>query len=176
MLAAALMVARREVGWHVSPVLTAQQITMDGPNSRVLFLPSQKVVTVTSVTEDDVLLDPATVRPSAGDGGFLRRRVALRKTSGDYWTDTYSGIELTIDHGFNEDEAADWRQAILSMVDQMSLLPVKASTGASGFGVKQERVDDVYTTYDTYAAMAEDVLFSVNHVLCGYKLPDLEFL
>lgn len=175
MLAAALQVARRETMWHVSPVRTAVSMTLDGPGSRVLFLPTQKVTALTSVTESGTLVDPDNVSMSVGDGTDIRRRVALRKSGGSFWSAEYGAIELVLSHGFTEDEAADWRQAILSMVDQMSLLPVKASSGTSPFGVKSERIDDVAYTYDTYAAMAEDVLFSVQHVICGYKLPSVEF-
>lgn len=176
MLAAALQVARREAQWHVSPVRAAVSMTLDGPDSRILFLPTMKVTTLTTLVEDGVTLDVATIKVSAGDGAYMRRRTALRKPAGGWWSCEYGAIELTMSHGFTEDEAADWRQAILSMVDQMSLLPVKASTGTSAFGVKSERIDDVYMTYDTYAAMADEVLFSVAHVIDGYRLPPVEFL
>lgn len=150
-------------------------MTLDGPGSRVLFLPSMKVVEIGSVTEDGTALDISTVKASVGDGGEYRRRAALRKVGGDYWSSDYAAIELVIDHGFDEDEAADWRQAILSMVDQMSLLPIAGGSGTSPFGIKSERIDDVAYTYDTYAAMADEVLFSAMHVIDGYRLPDVEF-
>lgn len=175
MLAAALRAARRETKWHVSPVRVAVTMTLDGPNSRVLFLPTMKVDGKPEVVEDGTLLDPDVISVSAGDGPDIRRRIALRKSGAAWWSAEYGAIEVTMDHGFDEDEAADWRQAILSMVDQMSLLPITAS-GASAFGVKSERIDDVAYTYDSYAAMAADVVFSIGHILEGYRLPDLEFM
>lgn len=174
MLAAALSVARREVGWHVSPVKTETMI-IDGPGSRVLWLPTLKVVTKPTIIEDDVTLDVATYAPSAGNGPGLPRRVALRKTSRGWWTDTYGGISVTMQHGFTEAEAADWRQMILSMVDQMSLVPVSGGTGVSEFGLTGKRVDDVDYRYNAYAAMAEEVIFSVCNILDDYRLPSVEY-
>lgn len=176
MLAAALAVARREAGWHVSPVRVAHEITMDGPDSRVLWLPTLKVQSITSVTELEVVLPPTAYRKSVGDGPGLPRRVALRKVSRGWWTGEYDSITVIMDHGFDEIEAEDWRQGILSMVDQMSLVPVSAGTGATEFGLTGKRVDDVDYRYNAYAAMAEEVVFSISNVLDDFRLPDLEFL
>lgn len=179
MLDAALVVGRRYTGWHVSPAQD-QTVTLDGPDSRILWLPTLKLNTLTSVVEDGVTLDvtPVTgnVVVSAGDGPGLPRRVALRKRGRSYWSCEYGAVVAVINHGFTEAEAADWRQAILSMVDQMSLLPVQAATGSSGFGIRSEKIDDVAVGYAPYAAMAEEVLFSVMHILDDYRLPSLEFL
>lgn len=175
MLAAALAVARQKVGWHVSPVKT-ETMTLDGPNSRVLFLPTMKVNTLTSVEEDGVTLDPSTISRSAGDGPYQRRRVALRKRSGGWWTGEYGGIEITMNHGFTEAEATDWRQAILSMVDQMSLLPVSAATGGGSLQ-SSLRVDDVQIGFvNPYTSMAEEVVFSMYHILCTYELAPMELM
>lgn len=177
MLDAALAVARRFTGWHVSPVETAQSITMDGPDSRVLWLPTLKVVTLTSVTEDTVLLDPTKVTMSAGDGPGLPRRVALRKTSHPRsWSRHYGAITVVMDHGYTEVEAVEWRQAILSMVDQMSQVPVMAAIGQSPIGMRTKDIDDVrYQWAPQYGVMAENVLFSVTNILEDFKIPDLEF-
>lgn len=176
MLVAALSVARREMGWHVSPVKLAHTFTIDGSGSRILWLPTRKVVELTSITEDGTLVAPSAMAISAGDGPERSRPIALRKKSGGFWSSEYSAIEIVMDHGYTEIEAAGWRQAILSMVDQMSLIPVKAATGMSDFGQRSWRVDDVQVAYSPYAAMAEEVIFSVMHILDDYRLPPLEFL
>ena len=177
MLAAALQVARNHCGWHVSPVKVADTMTVDGPDSSMLFLPTMKIVELTSVTEDGTDLDVDDIAISAGSGPLWRRRLSLRKRSGGWWTDQYSGIEIVMSHGFTEIEAADWRQGVLSMVDQMSQLPVQAAIGGSTFGQTALRVDDVQINYgNPYAAMAEEILFSVNTLLCGFQLPPLEYL
>ncbi len=74
-------------------------------------------------------------------------------------------------------QAADWRQAILSMVDNMSLIPVSAGMGASSLGLKSKEIDDVQYQWATdYTAMAQDVLFSYMHILDDFRLPAVEFL
>lgn len=176
MLAAALQVARQECGWHVSPVRTAVSLTLDGPNSRILWLPTMKVVALTSITEGSTLLNPTTISLSAGDGPDMPRRAALRKTGASWWSAEYGSIHVVMDHGFTEVEAVDWRQAVLSMVDQMALLPVNAATGTSDFGLQRKQVDDVrYQWGPQYSAMAEDVLFSVTEILASYRLPSVEY-
>jgi hypothetical protein len=176
MLAAALQIARNHCGWHVSPVKT-ETMTIDGPDSSILFLPTMKVVALTSITEDGSAVDPTNIAISAGGGPLLRKRVTLRKKDRTWWTDQFSGLEIVMNHGFTEAEAVDWREGILSMVDQMSTLPVKASTGASTFGQTTLRVDDVQLGFgNPYTAMAEEVLFSAGSILCGYQLPPLEFM
>jgi hypothetical protein len=176
MLAAALSVARQKAGWHVSPVKT-ETITIDGPDSRVLFLPTMKLNTLTSVEEDGVAARPVDDRQvSAGDGPLMRRRVALRKRSGGWWTGEYGGIEITMNHGFTEAEAVDWRQAILSMVDQMSLLPVSAATGGGSIQ-SSLRVDDVQIGFvNPYTSMAEEIVYSYYHILCNYELARVELM
>lgn len=177
MLSAALASARQYCGWHVSPVLTAQAMTLDGPDSRILWLPTRKIVTLTSVTEDGTLLASDSYKYSHGDGPGLSRPIAARKVGAGYWSAEYGSIAIVMDHGYTEAEAVDWRQAIMSMVDQMSLLPVAAGTGSSAFGLKTKEIDDVqYQWAAPYAAMAEDVLFSVCSILDDYKLPALEFM
>lgn len=177
MLEAALLVARRECGWHVSPVIEGDVVTLDGPDSRVLWIPTMKLVTLNSVEENDTSINVADVRASTGDTPMRPARVALRKRSKSFWTDEYGWIVVDMDHGFTEDEADDWRQAILSMVDQMSLLPVQSATGSSDFGVAGKRIDDVQMTWSNpYAVMAEEVMFSASSIICRYRLPDLEFL
>lgn len=180
MLAAALVVARRYTGWHVSPVRVADAITIDGPDSRILILPTRKIVTpngITSITEDGALLASGTYKFSAGDGPGLSRPIAVRKVGGGYWSAEYASIAVVMDHGYTEAEAADWRQAIMAMCDQMSLIPVSAGMGASSLGLKSKEIDDVQYQWATnYTAMAEDVLFSFTHILDDYKLPACEFL
>jgi hypothetical protein len=175
MLAAALKVARNKVGWHVSPVRT-ETITIDGPDSRVLFLPTMKLNTLTSVKENGTTLDLSTIGVSAGDGPLMRRRVALRKRTGRWWTGEYGGIEITMNHGFTEAEASDWRQAVLSMVDQMSMLPVSAATGGGSIQ-SSLRVDDVQIGFvNPYTSMAEEIVYSYYHILCNYELARVELM
>lgn len=175
MLKAALVLARREAGWHVSPVVEDFDVVLDGPDSRILTLPTRKLVTLTSIVEDGTTLDLADLRWSVGGPpGILERPVSVRKKSGGFWSADYQAIEVTMDHGYTEDEAADWRQAVLTLVDQMGSL-VGVGRGESDLVTK--KVDDVtYSWGNPYSATAEGVLFSVKNILCDYTLPRLEFL
>jgi hypothetical protein len=159
-LTAALAAARRFVGWQVSPVQTGQQLTLDGPGSRILQLPTRNLLALTAVTEDGTDLDTATLNWSAT--GSVRKQSCL------WWTDKYRGIEVTMDHGFTETEAADWRQAILAMVDEMSLLPATPAMTRSGTDLVRKRIDDVEYQW---SGAAHNALYSVESILAGYQLP-----
>lgn len=164
MLNAALAVARREAGWHVSPVKMDDVVSMDGTGSAELYPPTRRIVNLTAATDDgkDVLQD--TVIPAQMPWKIVRK--------GGCWSRDLASIKVTMDHGYTESEAADWRQAILTMVDQMSLLPVSAGTGRSEADVSRKRVDDVEYQWSDGASMAlaERVIFSVESILNGYRL------
>jgi hypothetical protein len=111
-LAAALGAARRYCGWHVTPVLSAVQMTVDGPGSPLLVLPTLRMVAMSSLTEDGVAVDLSTVRWSSR--GLVRKKNRCR------WTCEYGGIVATITHGFDDAEA--WQSAVLSLIDRWSQL------------------------------------------------------
>jgi hypothetical protein len=175
MLAAALVTARREVGWHVSPVIEDDELILDGPGSRILTLPTRKLVELTTVVEDGTSLNIDDLNWSAGGPpGILERPISVRKRSGGWWSGDYQGVAVTMDHGYTEEEAADWRQAVLTLVDQMGSL---VGVGRGESDLVSKKVDDVtYTWGNPYSAMAEGVLYSVKSILCDYELPRLEFL
>lgn len=175
MLNAALAAARREVGWHVSPVKTADEIVVDGPDSRILFLPTRRIVELTSVDEDGTALDPATkLRWSkGGPPGLLDRPVGVRKRSGGYWSGDYQAITVVMTHGYTEDEAVDWRHAIMSMVNTMSLV---TSTGVDESALVRKTVDDVTYGYQPWSAVANESVTSVESILDDFKLPTVDFI
>lgn len=175
MLNAALTVARRDAGWSVSPVVANDSVVLDGPDSRILPLPTRKLVTLHSVTEDGTALNLANLTWSAGGPpGMSERPVSVRKKGQRWWSAEYQAVTVVMTHGYTEAEAADWRYAILSMVDQMSSYSV---TGRSDADLLTKRVDDVaYTWANPYLGMAETVCFSMNHIFANYRLPRLEFL
>lgn len=157
MLSAALAVARRHCGWHVSPVAEGVEMTLDGPGGRKLYLPTQKIVGIDEIAESDVAVDDSHYVVSAGVPGLVVRTVGR-------WTTAVAGVSVTLDHGFSEDEAADWRQAVLSMVDEMS------KAGSTGDGpLVRKRVDDVEYQW-SYQSAAESALWSSRMVLDSYQL------
>lgn len=132
-LDAALIKARRYCGWHVSPVIT-KTVTLDGHGSRYLFLPTLKIVTLTSVTVDGEALSLVDdVKQLAEAPG------ALARDGYGYWPRGYGNISVEMTHGYTAAEAADFREAVLRMVDQASQLAGQAGVGP----LTSKRVDDV---------------------------------
>lgn len=82
---------RDHCGWVVGPV-TTETFHLDGPGSRLLVLPTLRVVEVTAVRQDDVALDMSTVRVSR-DAGMLRASSAL--------SDEFGAIEVDLRHGYD---------------------------------------------------------------------------
>lgn len=168
MLNAALAAARRDVGWHVSPQVTGETVVLDGPGGRTLQLPTRRLTALTGVVEDGTTLDVSTLEWSETG--------AVRKAACRCWSHKYRALEVTMSHGYTEDEAADFRQAILMMVDQMSLLPVDES-GRSASDLTRKRVDDVEYQWSDgkYLALAQNSLLSVQGILSYYRLDPVYF-
>lgn len=154
LLDTALMVARRYCGWHVSPVHTGEDFVLDGPGGIELFPPTRKIVEVTAVTSDTVDVLANTAVPANAPW-----KIVL--TTGT-WSTAYSGVEVTLTHGYTETEATDWRQAILSMVDQMG-----SSSGRSDADLVQKQVDDVIYRWNS---ATEEALWAVKPILDTYEL------
>lgn len=90
--------ARAYCGWHVTPIVT-ETLVLDGSGSHFLFLPTMRVVSVESVTEDDILRDPSTYQWSV-DGrlwssvrwsGYFRA-VVVELTHGHATADDFAGV------------------------------------------------------------------------------------
>ena len=104
--------ARALCGWHVTPVRTAT-ITLDGPGSPLLVLPTLRMTGLASVVEDGIELDVSTLAWSS--------RGLVRKKSGACWSGQFSSITVVFEHGIDAADAAGWRRAVLSCVDRRSL-------------------------------------------------------
>lgn len=133
-----LAAARRYCGWHVSPVLTDAEVTVDGPGGQVLSLPTLNLVSVDEVDDDGAIIGADDLRVS--------RLGLVRKRSGGCWSPEYGAITATITHGFTETEALDWRAAIVSIVATRA----RATTRDSG-DLKRKKVDDV--EYEWFEAL-----------------------
>jgi len=134
----ALVAARRYCGWHVSPVRTDVEVTVDGPGGQVLSLPTLNLLSINEVDDDGIML--------AGDDLRVSRLGLVRKRSGGCWTSAYGSVTAVITHGFTETEALDWRQAVIAVVDSRA----RSSTRDSG-DLKRKRVDDV--DYEWFEAL-----------------------
>jgi hypothetical protein len=178
-LDAALIAARREVGWHVSPIRVDDVLILDGPWSRILQLPTRKIIALTEIKENGTVLPLSTLNWSIGDTNNYGpgRAAVVRKLSQACWSGDYGSIEVTMTHGYTEAQAADWRQAVLSMVDQMSLLPVSAGASRSSADMTGKQIDDVeYRWGFGIMGLAEQALFSVSHILANYRIQPVEFM
>jgi hypothetical protein len=107
-LAAAVGAARRYCGWHVTPVVTNQSVTMDGPGNRILALPTLQLGSVTSIREDGITLNLADLQVSA--------RGVVLKTDGTFWTDKLGGIVAVFTHGYSA--APDFESAVFSSIER----------------------------------------------------------
>ncbi len=164
LLDAALTAARKYVGWHVSPPITGDELTLDGPASRVLCLPTQKLNELVSVTEDDVELELTDLRWSCAANSVVH----VRKINHQFWTHHYQGIAVVMDHGYTETEAQDWRQAVLELVSQT------ATGGPSDANLVLKRVDDIQ--YQWAPGTLADSPFSMQSVFDNYRIGQVYYL
>jgi hypothetical protein len=167
---AVLAAARRYCRWYVSPVKTGDVVTLDGPVGCVLDLPTRKLSALTSVVEAGTTLDVTKLDWSA-DGPH---GAPVRKQSGARWSSRYRSIVVTMTHGFTEAEAADWRKAIIDMVNTVSYSYVAAS--ASDDALKRKRVDDVEYEWFDFASTAGQAVYTVSSVLDAYRIPEVLFV
>lgn len=142
----ALVAARRYCGWPVSPVVTDDAVTVDGSGCQVQSLPTLNLVSVSEIDEDGTVHTAADLRVS--------RLGLVRKRSGARWTSAYGAVTVTMTHGFTEAEAADWRRAVIDLVDSRSQSSTRESSD-----MKRKRIDDV--EYEWFEAlMSTDVELS----------------
>jgi hypothetical protein len=130
-LDAAVATVREEAGWHIAPVIT-ETVTLDGPASGILMLPTRRVTAILSVTDDGVLVDPTEFY--LREGGYLQRRYSR-------WGGRKMTVEFT--HGF--DACPD------------TLLPIiaeRARTLARGGVVRQESLGSRSVSFGKEATSA----------------------
>jgi hypothetical protein len=131
LLATALAAARKFCGWRVTPP-ALESFVLDGPGGTGLNLPTMQLVSVASLTEEGVTVDPTTLRFSP-----LGR---LTKKMGGHWSRQDGAISIAIFHGFTV--APDFDQAVLEIVDRLSWV-TQNSEESFGGNLTEKRVDDV---------------------------------
>jgi len=159
MLDAALGLVRQRCGWHVSPVLVDDKLTVDGHGGRELLLRTRKLVKVTEVVSDGVTLNVADVAVPTEAPWKL-----IRKTG--TWSTEFAGISVTLDHGYTAAEAASWRQAVLTVVDKLSQI---GQTGRADTELIRKQVDDVSYQW-TDPTQTIEIMLSVDHILSTFDL------
>lgn len=96
---------RAYCGWRIAPQETVA-LTLDGPGTRVLLLPSLHVTDVVSVTEDSTTLTPDTDYTWSESG-------ALRRSS--CWPDQYRVITVEFTHGYET-----WPLDVQAVIDRLA--------------------------------------------------------
>lgn len=152
MLARALAGARRICGWVVTPPVTDQVVTLDGNGKRTVRLPTMCLTAITACTENGVALDPAVDLIWSREG-------FVQKTSGRRWCDGLATLRFTINHGFDEVDAEDWRGAVLAAVD--------LAAQNVGPTMQEYSVDDVLRKWFKVAPFAFDAAVLGNYQLTG---------
>lgn len=124
LLTIALAASRTYCGWHVTPE-RVDTVTVDGPGSVLLKLPTLRLVELTSVTENDIELDVTKLEWSPAG---MVRKINHLSHHGYYggreyhrnggWTSRLGAITVAMKHGF--DAAPDFNAAVLAMVDRIS--------------------------------------------------------
>lgn len=122
-LDAALAAVRNYCGWHVTPVLTNAEITVDGPGGPLLTLPTLNLTALTSVVEDGIELDTTALAFSAR-GMVAKKRAQLvplsyahyRAMPWNFWTDCFQGITVTMTHGFGS--VPDFEAVVLAAIER----------------------------------------------------------
>lgn len=114
LLKLALAGARRYCGWYVTPAKVADTLYLDGPGTRDLSLPVMNLTRVASCIED--LIDLGDVTDPL-KGLAWSRQGLVRKRTGHRWSCQLGAIQIVCDYGYSEDDAADWRGAVLAACD-----------------------------------------------------------
>ncbi len=166
MLNAALAAARNDIRWHVAPVTFGETITLNGRGGMKLWLPTKNVVQIHSIT-DTVSGTMPTSPPGLLFDADVPNKVFLNPTvSGLIWCGPgvpgLSGITMLWDHGFTNEQAADWRNAILALVTNIAQISV---LGRSDAELSSKEIDDV-----GYRWAAAQALGSVEPTLAKYRL------
>ena len=128
---------RAHCGWHVAPVKD-ETITLDGPGTGALLLPSLHVVDVLTITEDGAELTPAIDYSWSVSGAVRRYPESWRVDSQGRWTGNFRAVVVELTHGFDQ-----WPLDVLAVIDRlvaraMSGAGVLSQVGAVSFATGQD--------------------------------------
>jgi hypothetical protein len=111
-------------GWHIAPEVT-ETITLDGPGSHLLVLPTLRLVDLVSITNDGA----AVTDPEWSASGMVRAYC---------WTRKFRGVVAEITHGYEE-----WPTDLLAVMTEM------ASSASGLAGVKAVTSGAHQVTFET---------------------------
>lgn len=151
-LAAAEAQVRAYCRWHIAPV-TAENLVLDGTGSRSLFVRTLRLVSVTAVEVDGLVVDPATLEWS--EAGFIR--------APGIWVDKLRSVKLTVTHGF---------ESVPDVAEIVRAIAARAS--AAPGGVVREQAGAVSLTNSLTATGVSGGVVLMDHerrMLDKYRLP-----
>jgi len=152
-LKAALRAARQFCGWRVNAV-AGEQLAVDSPGGRLLSLPTLALTELTSVVEDGVELDVSDLRVSTRLGN-------VTKKSGASWVSGYGAVVVTMTHGLDDPDDADFNQAVLQAVNALSQSASRADSS-----LKRKKVDDVeYEWFESAGSVIDKGLLAPYRIL-----------
>lgn len=118
-LAAATAAVRNYCEWHIFPV-REEEFILDGPGGDLLILPTGRLVSIESLTENGTALTPDVDFEWSSIGRLRKRR----------WTDRYRSIKVTAHHG--HDSADDLLTTIYSVAARAGSSPQGAVVDSAG--------------------------------------------
>lgn len=151
--------------WHIAPERD-EELHLDGPGGRVLVLPSLYVSAISEVTENGVILDPATDYEWSGSGYICRTGSTWASWENPQAYSTYRGvgwwatgprsITVTLTHGY-PDVPPDVTAVVQAVASRMAGNPS---------GLTQQTVGPFTEVYGSSLLGPLEA-----GVLSGYRLP-----
>lgn len=131
---AAVAAVRGYCGWHIAPSVT-ETLTVDGPGTGMLLLPTLHLTAVSAVNNDGEAV-PEFDKLQWTERGAIRQNAR-------YWSSSWRGVEATVTHGY-EDFPADVLAVIRDMAKSVDRIGASALTsgphqvqfGVTGAGVQ----------------------------------------
>ena len=117
-LDAALATVRSYCGWQIAPVSTAESVSVWSPGGRALFLPTRKLTSIASITQNGVVLLASS---------YTFESYGVVKVVSGYFS-TLTKLTVVFTHGYTElpDDAKD---VVLTLAD-------RSLTGTRGLASK----------------------------------------
>jgi len=123
LLAGASAAVRRYCGWHIAPVLTEEDVLLDGSGGSVLRLPTLRLRALLALHNHTTELDVDAAEWSTK--GLVRLRHS-------HWTDRYRGVRASYIHGYDLDEVPDLQQIVQQVVGHAISSPLGATREQAG--------------------------------------------
>lgn len=115
--ASAIEAIRGYCGWHIAPEVP-DTLTVDGPGGHLLVLPTQRIVEVTSITNDGtVVADPEWSASGLVRGG---------------WSSRFRGVVVEMTHGFET-----WPAELLAAAQDMVAVAGRGGVSSVASGPHQ---------------------------------------